>query len=157
MDLILWRHAEAEDRAANDLARALTGKGCKQAAQMAKCLRAQLAGREVCVFASQAIRSQQTAAALGWPVMIDARLNPDQACAQSLLDVAQEVVQQAAGKVVILVGHQPILGGVASLLLCGVERSLNLKKAAVCWLQCRDGQADLRAMLTPELLAKMEK
>ena len=34
MDLILWRHAEAED-GANDLARELTQKGHKQAARVA--------------------------------------------------------------------------------------------------------------------------
>jgi phosphohistidine phosphatase len=37
MDLILWRHAEAED-GAPDLARELTAKGHKQAAEMARWL-----------------------------------------------------------------------------------------------------------------------
>ena len=37
MDLILWRHAEAEElaEAGDDLARALTSRGEKQAARMA--------------------------------------------------------------------------------------------------------------------------
>ena len=41
MNLILWRHAEAED-GADDLQRALTGKGRRQAARMAQWLTFQL-------------------------------------------------------------------------------------------------------------------
>ena len=42
MNLILWRHAEAEDIAASDLARQLTTRGRKQAQTVAKWLRARL-------------------------------------------------------------------------------------------------------------------
>jgi len=42
MNLILWRHAEAEDFAPSDLARALTTKGRKQAQNVAKWLRTRL-------------------------------------------------------------------------------------------------------------------
>ncbi len=44
MDLILWRHAEAED-GANDLARELTPKGVKQAARVAEWLLQRLPSR----------------------------------------------------------------------------------------------------------------
>ncbi|WP_245574965.1 SixA phosphatase family protein [Chitinilyticum litopenaei] len=161
MDLILWRHAEAEDAAVTDLARALTPKGKKQAARMAKWLKTQLAGREadISVLASQARRSQETAAALPWPVRIDERLNPDFSSAARILEVSGW--PQAAGKVVIIAGHQPMLGRAASLLLCGVEQETSVKKAGVWWLQRRerDGKIDflLRAMITPELLAGMEE
>ena len=40
MDLILWRHAEAEDTVP-DLSRELTRKGCKQAQKMATWLKGQ--------------------------------------------------------------------------------------------------------------------
>ena len=44
MDLILWRHAEAEDAAPgmSDLERALTTKGVKQARRMGQWLNSQL-------------------------------------------------------------------------------------------------------------------
>ncbi|AIV77149.1 putative hydrolase [Burkholderia pseudomallei] len=40
MNLILWRHAEAEDYAGTDLARQLTARGRKDAQTVAKCSRA---------------------------------------------------------------------------------------------------------------------
>ncbi|MBY0557484.1 MAG: histidine phosphatase family protein, partial [Burkholderiaceae bacterium] len=66
MDLILWRHAEAEDPGPNqsDLERALTGKGQKQARRMGQWLDAQLP--DSCkVLVSPAVRTLQTAEALG--------------------------------------------------------------------------------------------
>ncbi|WP_028451538.1 SixA phosphatase family protein [Chitinilyticum aquatile] len=161
MDLILWRHAEAEDSAVTDLARALTPKGKKQAARMAKWLKAQLAGREadITVLVSQARRSQETAAALPWPATIDERLNPGLASAAHILEVSKW--PQAGDKVVIIAGHQPMIGRAASLLLSGVEQETSVKKAGVWWLQRRerDGRIDflLRAMVTPDLLAGMEE
>ena len=63
MDLILWRHAEAE-MSEPDLQRALTQKGQKQARRMGQWLDAQLpAGCKILV--SPALRTLQTAEALG--------------------------------------------------------------------------------------------
>ena len=67
MDLILWRHADAED-GHDDAQRALTPKGRKQAARMAHWLGQHLP-RDFVVLASPALRTQQTAAALGVPVL----------------------------------------------------------------------------------------
>ena len=62
MDLILWRHADAQD-GAPDLGRELTDKGHRQAADMAKWLKLHLPkGTKVLV--SPAARTQQTARAL---------------------------------------------------------------------------------------------
>jgi phosphohistidine phosphatase len=62
MDLILWRHADAED-GVPDLERKLTDKGHKQAKQMAAWLREHMPdGTRVLV--SPAARAQQTARAL---------------------------------------------------------------------------------------------
>ena len=66
MDLVLWRHAEAEDwvQGCDDRQRALTPRGVKQAVKMAAWLDRQLP--DGCrVFASPAIRSQHSATALG--------------------------------------------------------------------------------------------
>ncbi|MFN0304779.1 MAG: SixA phosphatase family protein [Burkholderiales bacterium] len=62
MDLILWRHADAED-SADDMARALTPKAHKQATLMARGLRAHLPA-DTRVIVSPARRAQETAQAL---------------------------------------------------------------------------------------------
>ena len=65
MDLILWRHAEAED-GVPDAKRKLTDKGQKQAQQMAAWLRDHLP-QNTRILVSPAIRTQQTAQALDLP------------------------------------------------------------------------------------------
>ena len=65
MDLILWRHAEAEDaRDGNDLGRALTARGRDQAERMAAWLAPRLPAATR-ILASPALRCQQTLEALG--------------------------------------------------------------------------------------------
>src|ERR1041384_2615803 len=66
MDLILWRHAEAEE-GEPDLARELTPKGEKQAQRIAQWLLQRLPGKFI-LLSSPAARAQQTAEALGVPV-----------------------------------------------------------------------------------------
>ncbi len=63
MNLILWRHAEAEDYATSDLARQLTVRGRKDAQAMAKWLRGRLETNAV-ILASPAARTVQTVEAL---------------------------------------------------------------------------------------------
>ena len=72
MDLILWRHAEAED-GLPDAARKLTRRGQRQAEDMAAWLQGRLP-KKLAVVASPATRTQETAAALGLPVITDRRL-----------------------------------------------------------------------------------
>ena len=74
MDLILWRHAEAEE-GGPDLARALTGKGRKQAARVAEWLQQRLPAKFT-LLASPAVRAQQTAEALGVKIRTVERLAP---------------------------------------------------------------------------------
>jgi phosphohistidine phosphatase len=63
MNLILWRHAEAEDTAPTDLSRQLTVRGRKQAQAVAKWLRARLEDDAV-ILASPAVRTIQTVESL---------------------------------------------------------------------------------------------
>ncbi len=137
MDLIVWRHADAEDRnPGGDLSRALTVKGEAQAAQMAAWLNARL-DAATRVIASPALRCQQTAAALGRDVAtVDAIVTGASGAA----------VLQAAGwpggdGAVLVVGHQPTLGLAVSLALSGSEDAWSVKKAGVWWLRgrSRDG------------------
>ena len=62
MELILWRHAEAED-GFPDAARKLTPKGLDQAKRMSDWLKSELPDNTL-VIASPARRTQQTAMAL---------------------------------------------------------------------------------------------
>ena len=71
MDLLLWRHAEAED-GIPDLKRKLTTRGEKQAQQMADWLRIH-GSKNLRILASPAHRCQQTAQALALPFAIRAQ------------------------------------------------------------------------------------
>ena len=111
MDLILWRHAQAED-SLPDLERQLTPLGRKQAARMAAWLDRSLPSgcRILC---SPAVRTRQTADALGRKYKVVPEIGPG-ADPQQVLAAAGW--PDARGPV-LLVGHQPWLGQVAALLL----------------------------------------
>src|SRR3954471_15313477 len=106
MDLILWRHADAED-GADDLARRLTPQGQKQAAAMAKWLRAHLP-KDYTLVASPALRAQETAQALGTSIVGDITLAPGASAA----DITRAAERHQG--LVIIVGHQPDLGEAAA-------------------------------------------
>lgn len=159
MNLILWRHADAENpperqagHAPSDLARELTARGRKQAEQSAKWLRARLPADAV-VLSSPAARTVQTAQALTDTFRVAREIAPG-------ADVAD--VLAAAGwpdgvaETVVVVGHQPVLGRVASLLLAGAEANWNIKKSGIWWLANRrrdeEAQVVLRAVINPDLV-----
>jgi len=150
MDLILWRHAEAED-GEDDLARALTGKGEVQAARMAAWLHRHVP-KPWTVVASPARRTQQTAAALGVPFITSIACQPG-ASARAVLDAAGWPEGQGTR---IVVGHQPSLGLASALALTGVAAPWALRKGAVVWLRARDraevAPVQLRASLSPDLV-----
>jgi phosphohistidine phosphatase len=132
MDLMLWRHAQARDARAgeDDLDRPLTAGGEAQATRMAGWLAHHLPP-ETRVLVSPARRCQQTAQALGRPWTTVPSLAPSGLPGQ-LLSVAGWPDAEAP---VLLVGHQPTLGQVAALALCGEPRSWRVRKAAVWWLR----------------------
>ena len=139
MDLILWRHADAED-GADDMARRLTRKGEAQAAAMAKWLRARLP-KDFTVVASPAVRAQQTAAALDPTRLTDITLAPG----ASVADIT--TAAQRHGGLVIVVGHQPDLGRAAAQL-ARASGEWHVEKGAVVWF---DG-GRIRAWLSTDLL-----
>ncbi|MFN4148212.1 MAG: phosphohistidine phosphatase SixA [Rhodocyclaceae bacterium] len=153
MDLILWRHAEAEEAKEGqpDAKRRLTARGDKQAHEMAKWLRGHLP-KKTRILVSPTLRTQQTAHALALPFEIEPRIDVG-ADAADLLAAAQWPEHTGA---VLLVGHQPTLGRLASLLLAGVEYDWSFKKGAIWWFskRSREGrdQTVLRAVLNPEML-----
>lgn len=154
MDLILWRHAEAVDLelVGDDMERYLSHKGEKQASRMAAWLDRQLPDGTR-VWASPAVRTQQTAKALGRKFKTSASLAP-LATAQELLDL----VHWPNGKgCVLVVGHQPVLGQVIARLLGVASGASAVRKGAVWWLRLRerDGQepgVQLVSVQSPDLL-----
>jgi phosphohistidine phosphatase len=143
MELILWRHADAED-GADDLARRLTSRGEAQAAAMAAWLRAHLSGSYT-LLASPAVRAQQTAAALGAAIVTERSLAPG-ATPAAILEAA------ASRKgLVILVGHQPDLGRAAAEIAGRTQADWHIEKGAIFWL-AGDGPARIKAVLSPDLL-----
>src|ERR671935_1191178 len=151
MDLILWRHAEAEEGITEDLRRRLTTKGRKQATRAAEWLLHRLPARFT-LLASPALRAHQTAQALGVPIKADEALSPG-AGAKSI--IATCGWPQSKGAVVV-VGHQPDLGRVLAHLVCGAQSSWSIKKGALWWIsnRVRDGDAQVvvRAVVSPDLL-----
>ena len=153
MELILWRHAEAED-GADDMARALTKRGHKQAKLMADWLRPRL-GKEWNILASPARRALQTVDALGLDYKVRERLDtssgPD--------DILREAGWPGAKENVVVVGHQPTLGQVAARLL-GDIGDVSVRKGAIWWFAVRKRDAGeeaiLKAVLDPGLLEEQD-
>jgi phosphohistidine phosphatase len=150
MDLLLWRHAEAED-GSPDEARALTARGKKQAQAMAQWL-LDHEPKKLRVITSPARRAVQTASAFTDDFEIDRRIAPGCSVADILAATGWPHVSGA----VLVVGHQPTLGRLAALLLGGEEADWSIKKGAVWWFsyRVREGEAQvvLRAVLGPEMV-----
>ena len=152
MDLILWRHAEAED-GEPVAARALTPKGRKQAMKVAGWLDRNLPSgcRILC---SPARRTVQTADTLGRKFRIHADLGIDSTPERIL-----QLTNWPAGREpVLLVGHQPVLGQLAARLVHGVEADWTVRKGGVWWIAQRERngrmQVFVKAVMTPELCGK---
>ena len=160
MDLILWRHAEAEDwpednpLAATDLDRCLTPRGEKQAARMAVWLDRQLPeGTRILV--SPARRCVQTAdalMALGRKFKVRPELAPD-ADPVALLALVQWPQAKAP---TLVIGHQPTLGQTIAQLVGLLESDCPVKKGALWWLRNRErdghSQTVVVTVQSPEVL-----
>jgi phosphohistidine phosphatase len=153
MDLILWRHAEAEllGPGGDDLLRALTPKGERQARRMAEWLNLRLPATTR-VLSSPARRCRSTVEALGREARVVPGLAPD-AAPQALIEAAR---WPRSAEAVLICGHQPTLGQLAALLLAGEAQDWAVKKGAVWWLRSRerDGVAEvtLQAMQAADCL-----
>jgi phosphohistidine phosphatase len=152
MDLILWRHAEAHD-GSPDLQRALTAKGRKQADKMGGWLDRHLPAN-LRVLCSPALRTVQTADALGRKYKLLPELAPD-ATPQAMLAAAN---WPNANEPVLIVGHQPVLGQVAALLIGGSVQYWTIRKGNAWWISQHDREdgagSFIRAVLAPELIAR---
>lgn len=157
MDLILWRHAEAQELAEadfqvqTDLARTLTSRGEKQAIRMAQWLDRQLPG-STRILVSPARRCEQTASALGRKFKIREELAPGATAAQ-LLEVVQWPLSRSP---VLVIGHQPTLGQTVAELLGLQGGDCAIKKGAAWWLRSREREGQNQTVIvsvqSPELL-----
>ncbi len=152
MDLLLWRHAEAEE-GEDDLKRRLTERGRKQARIMARWI-GEHRRKDLRIIVSPAVRTQQTAEALKLPFATVRTIGPDAGVA----DLIAACGWPDAGGAVLVVGHQPVLGQLAALLLAGREAEWTIKKGALWWLSNRtrgdEAQTVLRAVIPVELLGR---
>lgn len=151
MDLIVWRHAEAYEvkPEGDDMLRALTPKGRKQAERMSAWLEKQLP-QGTRILSSPAVRAEQTAKAMGRKYKVRDALSPG----ATVQDVLETSGWPQANHAVLLIGHQPALGGMLAHLLGMPEQACAIRKGAVWWLRHRikEGQAQtvLLAVTCPE-------
>ncbi len=145
-ELLLWRHADAED-GSPDSGRALTKKGLRQAKQVAEWLRPRLPS-DCLILASPAKRAQQTAAALELPYTTEARIDVQ----ASIADIVAATGWPRRKGAVLVVGHQPRLGQVAAALLAGEQADWTIRKGALWWFSDRAGDTILRAVVSPDML-----
>lgn len=153
MELILWRHADAETAAPGqpDEARALTSKGQKQAQKMGEWLNRNLPD-DCRILVSPAVRAQQTAEGLGRKF----KTSPALATNVDAEDILRAAHWPDSREPVLIVGHQPTLGQVAALLIAGSRQAWMIRKGNIVWIERRDedGQNYLKAVLGPDLAGK---
>ncbi|MDP5008839.1 MAG: histidine phosphatase family protein [Glaciimonas sp.] len=152
MELILWRHAEAEI-GEPDEGRALTGKGHKQANKMASWLDHNLP--TTCkILCSPSKRTIQTAEALGRKFKIHADLATS-CTPQQLLAAANWPDNREP---VLIIGHQPTLGQIAALLIADNMQNWPIRKGNIWWIAQRErgdsASTYLKAVITPDLIIK---
>jgi len=152
LELILWRHAEAAP-GDPDSARPLTDEGRAQAALVARWLGARLP-RDLRLIASPARRAQETARALGRSFETIEGLAPGSDATTMLRIAGWPDAQQP----VMVVGHQPTLGELASRLLDGRRAPAAMGTGSVVWLRGRErkgrSEATLLLAIEPEILAR---
>ena len=152
MDLIFWRHAEAfeAEGGADDMSRALTPRGERQATRMAHWLDRQLP-EGVRILSSPAKRAEQTVIALGRKYKIRDELSP-----QRQPDQVLELVQWPNNKnSVLIVGHQPFLGQTIARLLQLPSGECSVRKGAVWWLRSRQKEEEQQTVLISVQAAEM--
>ncbi|MFZ5551266.1 MAG: phosphohistidine phosphatase SixA [Pseudomonadota bacterium] len=163
MDLILWRHAEAEElsEGIDDPARGLTAKGERHARRVADWLN-QVLPHSTKVLVSPALRARQTAEALERKFKVVDALAPE----GTVDGLLAAVRWPDAREPVLVVGHQPTIGLTAAYLMTGARLlgahapegllPWSVRKGGVWWLRHRPredrGEVVLVAVRSPELV-----
>lgn len=153
MDLILLRHAQAED-GIPDAARQLTRRGERDAMLIANWITRRLPERNVRILSSPTRRTRQTADAFGRRYELSDRIGPP-ASVEDVIDLVDWPDRRDG--VLIIVGHQPWIGEVIATLATGQPEPWSVRKGAFWWLSppgdgSRQAPARVRAVLGPDLL-----
>jgi phosphohistidine phosphatase len=152
MDLILWRHAHAEDMTASmhsDNERELTSKGKKQAALMALWLN-EVLPFNCTILVSPSQRTLQTAQALGRKF----KIVDDIGTGSSADRILAACNWPDNHEPVLVIGHQPLLGEVVSTLIPEIQYA-PIRKGNVWWISYKGTEeVFLKAVMSPELVVK---
>lgn len=156
MELILWRHAEAEPHTEDDVTdqlRALTPKGARHASRVGAWLDRQLpAGCRI--LTSPATRCVQTTEALGRKFVTVDALNTH-STPEAILDACGWPRQKTP---VVVVGHAPLLGQVAALIFSGVAHEWKMRKGSLLWIARKsdeDPAPFIRLAVGPDIVGKL--
>lgn len=141
MDLLLWRHADANE-GNPDTARTLSPHGLKQSQRMARWLDQHAPG-DLRILVSPATRTRQTIEAWHHDYEVTAAVGLD-ATPESMLEA---IGWPDADIPVLVVGHQPTLGQVASLLLRDEDSTLSFRKGSLWWFQRRERKGEMQTVL----------
>lgn len=154
MLIYLIRHADARDAEQDEL-RPLSPRGEQQVRALADFLRRNDAFRPDEIWHSSLLRARQTAELLVKRLAVPAplRLMPDLEPAADPRAVARRI--KATPRSVAVVGHEPHLSALASLLVTGKAEppAFLMKKCAALALDGAETQWQARWHLSPELLA----
>lgn len=149
MEFILWRHAEAEN-GTPDAARRLTSHGLRQAAYIAEWLKERLPENTL-IIVSPAQRTQQTATTLGRRFLTDENVGLS-ATAKGVLSVADWPNVEGA---VVIIGHQPTLGEVATLLVSDDPMALSFQTGELKWFSSTDKDGVITSVLRHDICPEM--
>ncbi|MDD3760985.1 MAG: histidine phosphatase family protein [Acidithiobacillus sp.] len=152
LDLVLIRHAEAEEHSADgsDAGRRLTARGEAQAAAVAGALH-HFHLQDAEIWYSPKVRTRQTAAALQAELQASV-YRPEEALISGDLARLRFAWEECLAEQVILVGHQPLLGDWIAQL-AGIH--LPIGKASVTFLheKTSGGRFHFLGHFRPELFA----
>lgn len=152
MELILWRHAEAESgKGIPDAERKLTPAGEKQAQRIGQWLKPRLPPKTR-ILVSPTQRARQTADYLELPYEIERKIG----IGSDTADLIAVANWPESRHPVLLLGHQPAIGKLATMFVAGAEVEMPVKKCGVFWFSTRERehrmQVVLRAVMYPDLV-----
>ncbi|RXK55328.1 phosphohistidine phosphatase SixA [Oleiharenicola lentus] len=154
MTIYLIRHAHAVE-GDDDARRPLSDKGRRQIRAMAKFLRrsGRLKTREF--WHSPLERAKNTAALLAGDMELDAKLSEVAGVEPYANPATMAAKLKSIRRSVAVVGHEPHLSALATLLILGRAEHpvLVLKKGAVAALERKDGRWALRWQVSPKEIA----
>ncbi len=154
MRVYLIRHAHALD-AADDAARPLSDRGIEQVKALAKFLKTSATFAPDEIWHSPLVRSRETAELLARLLRLEVSLTLKPGLEPEDDPVAMAARLKACTQEVAIVGHEPQLSALASLLIAGRAEPVKfiMKKCAAVALEGIGPHWSVRWHISPELLA----